>query len=145
MTSVSEKRASAKERAMSDKNTAAVSGTAAAALIALAQDLQVKRENHMVVLEQLPMPKAKVRKFPYASMEAAIKDEFKLLDPTDGADTLQTAFRVMVKGWNTIQWRKAAEKNRETRDDIADGEVPVAKPKRVRKPKAVAAAEAPAA
>jgi hypothetical protein len=107
------------------------------ALIELAQDLQLKREDWKVRLDALPMPKAKVRKFPYESLDAAIKDNFALFD-----GGREDAFRILVKGWKTIEWRKAAEKNRETRDDIAEGNVPVAKPKRVRKPKATS--EAPA-
>ena len=84
--------------------------------------LQEKRADWKERLEALPMPKAHVRKFPYESMQAAIADGFKLFDggPED-------AFKILVKGWKTIEWRKAAEKNRNKRDDLADGKVKVAK------------------
>jgi hypothetical protein len=112
-------------------------------LIEVAQQLQTAREEWKERLEALPMPKAKVRKFPYESLAAAIKDGFKLLD-NDNRTGEDEAFRILVKGWKTIEWRKAAEKNRETRDDVAEGNVPVEKPKRVRKPKAEAAPKAEA-
>jgi hypothetical protein len=83
------------------------------------------------------MPGVKV-KFPYGSMEAAIADKFALLANGEEADPMAIAFAILVKGYKTVAWRKAADKNRETRDDIADGNVPVVKAKRVRKPKAVA-------
>jgi hypothetical protein len=110
-------------------------------LVAVAQELQTKREEHTEKLAQLPMPKAKVRKFPYSSMEEAIADKFALLDSasTEESDGMANAFRFLVKGYKTIAWRKAAEKNRETRDDIAEGNVPEVKKPRVRKPKAEAA------
>ena len=104
--------------------------------VQLAQELQTRREQWKSTLDALPMPKARVRKFPYESLDAAIKDGFKLFD--GGAED---AFRILVKGWKTIEWRKAAEKNRETRDDAAEGVIPAAKPKRVRKPKAEAKTE----
>jgi hypothetical protein len=107
------------------------------AIVAIAQELQVRREEWKAKLEQLPMPGVKV-KFPYGSMEAAIADKFALLANGEEADPMAIAFAILVKGYKTVAWRKAADKNRETRDDIADGNVPVVKAKRVRKPKAVA-------
>jgi len=107
------------------------------AIVAIAQELQVRREEWKAELEQLPMPGVKV-KFPYGSMEAAIADKFALLANGEEADPMAIAFAILVKGYKTVAWRKAADKNRETRDDIADGNVPVVKAKRVRKPKAVA-------
>jgi hypothetical protein len=55
-----------------------------------------------------------------------VKDEFAQIDgEADGA------FALMVKGWKTTAWRKAAEKNRVARDEAAEGEVPAALAKRV--------------
>ena len=107
--------------------------------VQLAQDLQTKREAHMVVLEALPMPKARFKKFPYESMDEAVKDGFKLLDG-DKRTGKDFAFSLLVKGYNTTMWRKAAEKNRETRDAVAEGDIEIAV-KKVRAKKAAAAAE----
>jgi hypothetical protein len=111
-------------------------------LIAVAQELQSRREDWKAKLEELPMPKAGDVKFPYGSLEAAVADNFALLsngEKTDGADR---AFRLLVKGYKTEQWRKLADLNRTVRDEIAEGELPeppAPKAKRVRKPKTVAA------
>jgi hypothetical protein len=107
--------------------------------VKIAQDLQIKREEWKGRLEQLPMPKARIRKFPYESMAEAIKDGFAQLAESEDASGADRAFRILVKGWKTIQWRKAAEHNRETRDEVAEGVLPVEKPKRVHKPKTEAA------
>jgi hypothetical protein len=99
------------------------------ATIVVAQDLQEKREAHMLRLAELPMPKTHIVKFPYESMDAAIKDDFKLF--TNGKDE---AFRLLVKGYKTVAWRQAAEKNREVRDELAEGEIEA--PKAAKKPRA---------
>lgn len=102
------------------------------ALVAIAQELQVKREDWKAKLEELPMPGVKV-KFPYGSMEAAIADGFAQLANGEESDPMAIAFSILVKGFKTIAWRKAADKNREIRDDIAEGNLPVSAKKRVRK------------
>jgi hypothetical protein len=108
-------------------------------IVKIAQDLQVKREDWKAKLEELPMPKAGDVKFPYGSLEAAIADNFSLLANGEKIDGAERAFRLLVKGYKTEQWRKLADTNREVRDEIADGEIPESiKPKRVRKKKAEA-------
>jgi hypothetical protein len=99
----------------------------------IAQQLQKRRETYVKVLEALPMPKAKVPEFPYANMAAAVKDDFKLVD--GGADG---AFALLLKGYKTSLWRKAAEKNRAIRDEAAEGEVGAPLAKRVAKSAAAA-------
>jgi hypothetical protein len=96
--------------------------------VKLAQQLQTRRENWKKTLDAIPMPKAKMDEFPYASMDAAIKNDFALF--LGGKDE---AFALLVKGFKTRAWRKAAEKNRDARDEFADGEVPVPAAKRVAK------------
>jgi len=100
----------------------------------VAQQLVKRRENWQKTLEALPMPKAKVPEFPYASIAEGEKDEWKLLD--GGAEQ---AFSLLVKGYKTAMWRKAAEKNRVARDEAADGQVP--KQLATRVAKAVAATQ----
>jgi hypothetical protein len=102
--------------------------------VSLAQALQKRRESWKVVLDALPCPKVANTDFPYANMDQAIRDDFKLFD--GGKDD---AFRLLVKGFKTNLWRKGAEKNRDTRDAAADGEGGLLRAKRVRKPKAVVA------
>jgi hypothetical protein len=94
----------------------------------IAQQLQKRRENWTASLEQLPMPKAKMPDFPYANMAQAVKDEFALFD--GGPDG---AFALLVKGFKTANWRKAAEKNRAVRDEAAEGTVGANLAKRVAK------------
>jgi hypothetical protein len=102
-------------------------------VVAIAQELQVRRETYRETLESLPVPQGPKVDFPYASMEAAIDDDFALI----GKGGAEEAFKFLVKGYKTAMWRKAAEHNRVTRDEAADGEVPeVVKPepkKRARK------------
>ena len=97
-------------------------------VVAIAQKLQTKREAWKAVLDALPCVKAKVDEFPYASMEAACKNDFAKL--FGGKDE---AFKLLVNGFRTAAWRKAAAKNRVTRDAAAEGEVSVPLVKRVRK------------
>jgi hypothetical protein len=85
----------------------------------IAQQLQKRRDGYIKVLEALPMPKARVPDLPYSSMEAAVKDEFKLFE-----DGPEGAWAYLVKGFKTAAWRKQAERNRAQRDDAAEGEVP---------------------
>jgi len=93
-----------------------------------AQELQTVREQHAAALAAVPMPKVKMAKFPYESLKAAIKDDFKLLD--GGADG---AFALLIKGYKTTIWRKGAEKNRGVRDDLAEGKLPEAKKAKAKK------------
>jgi hypothetical protein len=92
----------------------------------IAKKLQARRETYVKVLEALPCPKAKLGEFPYANMDQAIRDDFKLFD--GGKDD---AFALLVKGFKTRGWRKAAETNRASRDAMAEGEVSVPTAKRV--------------
>jgi hypothetical protein len=85
----------------------------------VAQQLQKRRETYVKTLDALPMPKAKLTDFPYASMDQAIENNFALFD--GGKDQ---AFRFLVKGFKAAAWRKVAEKNRAVRDDAAEGEIP---------------------
>jgi len=89
---------------------------------AIAQTLQTRREEWKATLDSLPMPKGGSVKMPYESLQAAIADGFKLFThgKLEGPDA---AWSILTKGFKTIQWRKLAEKNRETRDDIADGDM----------------------
>ena len=110
-------------------------------MIQIAQDLQIKREDWKAKLEELPMPKAGDVKFPYGSLEAAIADKFSLLANGEKIDGMERAFRLLVKGYKTEQWRKLADMNRETRDEIAEGTLPEPPKKRTRKAKVVQEAE----
>jgi hypothetical protein len=103
----------------------------------IAQQLQKRRETYMKVLEALPMPKSGVGDFPYANMDQAIRDGFAQL--FGGKDE---AFKHLVKGFKTAGWRKAAEKNRSTRDAQAEGDVSVRDAKRVAKKLEAVKAEA---
>jgi hypothetical protein len=94
----------------------------------VAQQLQKRRENYTKTLDALPMPKARIADFPYESMAEAVKDGFALID-----GEAEGAFALLVKGYKTAAWRKAAEKNRVARDAAAEGEVPAALAKRVAK------------
>ena len=87
-------------------------------LVKIARDLQVKRENWKAKLDAVEMPKVGAIDFPYANMEQAVADDFKLL--FGGRDE---AFRLLVKGYKTRAWRKAAEKNRDRRDKIAEVDI----------------------
>lgn len=111
-------------------------------VVVLAQELQVRREEWKAKLEELPMPKAGNVKFPYGSLEAAIADNFALLANGEKLDGAERAFRLLVKGYKTEQWRKLADVNREVRDEIAEGDVPTPRKVRTRKVKAL---ETPAA
>jgi hypothetical protein len=106
---------------------------APASVVKTAQLLQTRRENWKKTLDAVPaVADAKGVTFPYASMDAAIKDKFARLD--GGADA---AFRFMVKGYKTIVWRVAAEKNRTFRDALAEGDAkPKARKVRVKVPPA---------
>ena len=94
----------------------------------IAQQLVKRRENWVKTLDALPMPKAKVPEPPYPNMAAAVADGFALFD--GGADG---AWKILVKGWKTTGWRKAAEKNRIARDEAAEGELTPGLVKRVEK------------
>jgi len=109
-------------------------------VVTTAQLLQKRREGWIKVLEAVPMPKAKIVKFPYESMSAAVKDGFKLFEGGE-----QEAFALLVKGYNTREWRKAAERNRENRDLLADGEVSKQAAERITKRAARKAKQAEAA
>jgi len=75
-------------------------------------------------LEAVPVPKGPEVDFPYASIEAAIKDEFKRIGGNE------VAFKFLVKGFKTVAWRNRADKNRVVRDEAAEGETSALKPVR---------------
>ena len=87
-----------------------------ASVVRAARELVVKREAWKARLDAVAMPAAELKAFPYASMEAAVKDDFKQL-----FGGKEEAFRLLVKGWKTRAWRKVAEKNRTKRDKMAEG------------------------
>jgi prophage DNA circulation protein len=88
--------------------------------VQIARALQTRRENWKKTLDALPMPGAGEVSFPYGSMEAAIADGFELLKNGEKEDGKAVAFRLLVKGFKTRAWRKLAEKNRDSRDAIAE-------------------------
>lgn len=85
------------------------------ATLARAQALQIRRERWVEVLESLPMPKAEVSDFPYATLDEALDDGFQKLE--GGHVRLMQLAR---KAWKTEQWRAAAERNRKARDAAAE-------------------------
>ncbi len=93
-----------------------------AATVKLARELQAKREAWKARLDALTMPSADFREFPYASMDAAIADGFGQL-----FGGKEEAFRLLVKGYKTRAWRKAADKNRVKRDKLAEAKKPASK------------------
>jgi hypothetical protein len=109
-----------------------------APIVLAAQVLERRREGYVKALDAVPVPKGPGVDFPYASIEAAIKDAFIAVGGPE------EAFKFFVKGFKTVAWRKRAEGNRTVRDAVAEGDTSVLKVKRVRKPKAAPAAEAPA-
>src|SRR5262245_58291244 len=84
--------------------------------LARAQTLEIRRERHNEALAQLPMPKAETVEFPYAGLDEALDDGFRKL-PGGSAELM----RLAKAAWKTKQWRKAAERNRATRDAMAEG------------------------
>jgi hypothetical protein len=103
---------------------------------AVAQQLQKRRESYVKTLEALPMPKARVPEFPYASMEAGEADGWKLID-----NGPEGAYALLLKGYKTSVWRKTAEKNRVARDEAAEGQVTGKMAARVAKAASAASAE----
>jgi hypothetical protein len=81
--------------------------------------LERRRESYVKALAAVPVPESKSVGFPYASIESAIKDEFKRIGGP------AAAFKFLEKGFKTIQWRKVADKNRVVRDAVADGDTKV--------------------
>jgi hypothetical protein len=114
---------------MSDGN--GISTVTLDAVAAVGQQLQKRRENWKRTLDALPLPKVQIAEFPYANMDQAIRNDFKLFD--GGKDQ---AFALLLKGFKYSAWHRGATKNRATRDAIADGEVPVTIVKRMRKARA---------
>jgi hypothetical protein len=51
--------------------------------------------------------------FPYATLDAAVKDAFKRLGGPE------KAFALLVKGYKTSAWRKRAEENAKEADEAA--------------------------
>lgn len=85
--------------------------------LAKAQGLQIRRERWAATLAQLPMEKAKLTEFPYATLDEAMDDGFRQLP--GGSERLMKLAR---KAWKTEQWRAKAEENRAIRDAMAEGE-----------------------
>src|SRR6185436_5481778 len=92
-------------------------------IVTAAQILERRREGYVKALEAVPCPKGPSVDFPYASLEAGAKDEWKRLD--GGAEA---AFKFLVKGYKTVAWRNRAEKNRTVRDAVAEGDGKALKP-----------------
>jgi hypothetical protein len=82
--------------------------------MAKAQNLQMRRERWGSSLASLPMPKSGATDFPYASLDEALDDAFRKVGGSDAF------FKLAAKAWKTKQWRAAAERNRATRDAIAE-------------------------
>jgi hypothetical protein len=108
-------------------------------IVQTAQLLQKRRENWKKTLDAVPANKGKSVKFPYESLAEGVKDGFSKLTSgdEDEQDGNAVAFALLVKGYKTKMWRKLAEKNRELRDNLAEGVEPK---KRVRKVKPAAEA-----
>jgi hypothetical protein len=83
--------------------------------LAVAQNLQIRRERWIATLEALPQPKAEVSEFPYGTLDEALDDGFRRLE--GGSEGLM---KLAKAAWKTKQWRAAAERNRAARDAAAE-------------------------